>query len=51
MESNTNEVLPVTAGEMRPEAGEAKTTGAKLTAGQWAELEAAYLGGEELLHD
>ncbi len=46
MESNTNEVLPVTAGEMRPEAGEAKTTGAKLTAGQWAELEAAYVGGE-----
>ena len=46
MDSNTHEVLPATAGEMRPEAGEAKTTGAKLTAQQWAELEAAYHAGE-----
>ncbi len=41
MESNTNEVLPVTAGEMRPEADEAVTT-----TDQWAQIEAAYLGGE-----
>ena len=46
MDSNKHEVLPAAAGEMRPEAGEAKTTGAKLTAQQWAELEAAYHAGE-----
>ena len=45
MDSNTHEVLPATAGEMRPEAGEATHTGAKLSAEQWAEVEAAYLGG------
>lgn len=45
MDSNTHEVLTATAGEMRPEAGEATRTGAKLSAEQWAEVEAAYLGG------
>ncbi|MDP3493605.1 MAG: terminase family protein [Hyphomonadaceae bacterium] len=44
MESNTHEVLSATAGEMRPEAGEANTKA--LTEAQWTEIEDAYFGGQ-----